>query len=227
MAGKPSKADLNVLGVPQRETLQERVFAELRHALMRGAFAPGSVLQLREVAATMGTSPMPVREALRQLVAEHAIEVLPNRAFAVPRISKAVLLDLAATRMLVEGAAAERAAVLAGPSIVAELRRSNNEMTAAIKAGDRIRLRSANQEFHFAIYSAANSPVMSNVIETLWLQAGPYLTLSFADDSMAPIVLQNRHEQAIQAISRADGEAARIAIAGDISDEMEKILPRV
>lgn len=227
MAGKPSKADLKLLGVPVRETLQERVYAELRHALMRGAFAPGSILQLREVAATMGTSPMPVREALRQLVAEHAIEVLPNRAFAVPSMSKAVLIDLVATRMLVEGAAAERAAVLAGPSIVSELRQSNNEMMAAVRAGDRIRFRSANQEFHFFIYTAANSPVMLNVIETLWLQAGPYLSLAFADDSTVPIVLQNRHEQVIEAISRADGEAARIAIAGDINDAMEKILPRL
>jgi DNA-binding GntR family transcriptional regulator len=227
MAGKPSKADLDVLGVPVRETLQERVYAELRQALMRGAFAPGSVLQLREVASAMGTSAMPVREALRQLVAEHAIEVLPNRAFAVARISKAVLQDLAATRMLVEGAAAERAAVLAGPAIIKDLRRSNDEMTAAVKAGDRTRYRSANQEFHFCIYAAANSPIMSNVIETLWLQAGPYLSLSFADNSTVPIVFQNRHEQAIEAINRSDGEAARIAIAGDISDAMEKLLPLV
>jgi DNA-binding GntR family transcriptional regulator len=227
MAGKPSKADLDMLGVPVRETLQERVYAELRQALMRGAFAPGSILQLREVAGAMGTSAMPVREALRQLVAEHAIEVLPNRAFAVPRISKAVLRDLAATRMLVEGAAAERAAVLAGPAIASELRRINNDMMAAVRAGDRIRFRSANQEFHFCIYSAAKSPVMLNVIETLWLQAGPYLSLSFADNSAVPIVFQNRHEHAIEAINRANGEAARIAVAGDISDATEKLLTLV
>ena len=161
------------------------------------------------------------------MVAERALEVLPNRAFAVPKISKGVLRDLASIRMLVEGAAAEQAAILAGPAIVGTLQRVNDEMASAVLAGDRALFRSANQQFHFCIYSAANSPVMSNVIETLWLQAGPYLSLSFADDSSVPIVAQTRHEQAIEAMLRSDGTAARLAIAGDITDAMDKILPRV
>ena len=52
---------------------QERVYRELREAIVTGRFVPGRPVTLRGVAVELGVSPMPVREALRQLVAERAL----------------------------------------------------------------------------------------------------------------------------------------------------------
>jgi DNA-binding GntR family transcriptional regulator len=61
-----------------RETLNDRVYRELKKSIMSGAFKPGSELKLRSVAEALGTSLMPVRDAMRRLVAERALEMRPR-----------------------------------------------------------------------------------------------------------------------------------------------------
>ncbi len=62
----------------ERETLHERAYDEVKKAIMGGAIAPGEPMTIRALAKALGTSVMPVREALRRLVAERALELLPN-----------------------------------------------------------------------------------------------------------------------------------------------------
>ena len=64
----------------QRNTLNEEVYEQLKQALMTGRIAPGATMTIRSLAASFGISPMPVREALRRLVAEHVLFLLPNRS---------------------------------------------------------------------------------------------------------------------------------------------------
>ena len=77
-----------------RETMQDRVYVELRQALMRGHFAPGETLIVRALSDQFGTSHMPVRDALSRLVAEQALEVLPSRSVAVPVLSRERCQDI-------------------------------------------------------------------------------------------------------------------------------------
>src|SRR5512132_4043435 len=71
---------------PQRSkgSVQDRVFAELRRWLMVGRFLPGETITLRNLATELEVSPMPVRAALRHLIAEGGLEMLPNRSVRVP-----------------------------------------------------------------------------------------------------------------------------------------------
>src|SRR5258708_29727643 len=68
------------------ETLAQRAHRELRAALMRGDFLPGTALTLRGLAERLGTSIMPVREAVSRLAAEQALELQPNRAIVGPEL---------------------------------------------------------------------------------------------------------------------------------------------
>ena len=104
--------DRSQLGLARiaRETVQDRVYGVLRERLMRGGFEPGQKLKIAELAAALGTSAMPVREALNRLAAERAIESMPNRSVRVPSLSKDSLRDLMETRYAVEGLAVSRAA---------------------------------------------------------------------------------------------------------------------
>ena len=67
-----------------RSTLNEEVYEELKQALISGKIAPGSTMTIRSLAQSFGISIMPVREALRRLVAEHVLVLLPNRSVALP-----------------------------------------------------------------------------------------------------------------------------------------------
>ena len=72
----------------QRNTLNEAVYQQLKQALMTGRIAPGSTMTIRSLAASFGVSLMPVREALRRLVAEHVLVLQPNRSVALPVITR-------------------------------------------------------------------------------------------------------------------------------------------
>jgi len=93
-----------------RQTLNQSVYAELRRALINGSLHSGQVLGIVELARNLGTSTMPVREALARLVAEKALEAMPNRSVRVPLISIERLDDLLRARLLIEGMAVELAA---------------------------------------------------------------------------------------------------------------------
>ena len=72
------------IGPIERETLNDRVYRELKNSIMAGAFKPGSELTLRSVAEALGTSFMPVRDAMRRLVTERGLEIQPSRTIAIP-----------------------------------------------------------------------------------------------------------------------------------------------
>ena len=86
-----------------RETLHDRVYAELRRSLIHGMFDAGEMLRIQDVAERLQTSTMPVREALGRLVSEQALEALPSRSVRVPVITRDRLNDLARARCLIEG----------------------------------------------------------------------------------------------------------------------------
>ncbi|MET0749079.1 MAG: GntR family transcriptional regulator, partial [Rhizobium sp.] len=102
-----------------RETVQDRVYSELRRALIGGLFEPSQVLTIRGLADALVTSTMPVREALGRLITEKALEALPNRSVRVPPITLERIDDLLRARTLIEGEAIALAAERMGPKDIA------------------------------------------------------------------------------------------------------------
>lgn len=207
-----------------RETLHDRVYLALRKAIMTGAIRPGESMTIRLLADELGTSSMPVREALRRLVAEGALEVLPNRSVTPPAMTAERYSEICSIRMALEGKLAESAAMRLGAKDLAQL----EEIHRAMCGPRRLTLREylvKNQEFHFIIYRAAGMPVTLPFVESLWLQIGPLLN-HVAND----IGVQNateHHGAALAALRRRDGPAARAAIEADISDALRMIVHRI
>ena len=105
-----------------RETLHDRVYAELRRSLIHGVFVSGQMLRIQDLAEKLNTSTMPVREALARLISEQALEALPNRTVRVPVITRKKLEDLARARVLIEGEVTARAMAKLGPPDFERLR---------------------------------------------------------------------------------------------------------
>lgn len=206
----------------QRGDVQDRVLEKLRSGLMVGAFVPGQTITLRRLAETLGTSPMPVRKAINQLTAANALEILPNRSVAVPRMSAERFKDLTRVRRAVEGLAAELACANASPALVRELTAINAQLQQAIKQRNILECLEMNQRFHFTFYAAARSPILAPLIESLWLQAGPILYISLTDSDMPWDAVQ--HEHLLAAIKSKRPAAARRAIVRDIGDTAKSLL---
>jgi DNA-binding GntR family transcriptional regulator len=199
-----------------RETVQERVYAELKKLLMQGRFQPGQALKIMDIAAVFGTSIQPVREAIRQLTAERALEALPNRSTRVPVWDRARLDDLHKARIAIEGLTAEMAAARATSADVKNLARI---LDAEIAADDEARVEASvaqNREFHFTLYRLSGSAVLMPIIESLWLQFGPYIRRSaeFFDGREGRGA--KHHTEALRALKQRDPAKVRRAIERDI-----------
>ena len=196
--------------------MQNLVYTELRRALMTGAFVPGAKVTLRSVTEQIGTSMMPVREAINRLIAERALVVAGNRQVIVPVMTADKFAELTHWRAQLEGAATRTAARRVTPELIADLEAVNTKMIAAVEQDKRDSLLPLNYEFHFLIYRQAQSEILLPMIESLWLQAGPFTYFS----TPSPRVLWNakHHRDIIRALKAADGEAAADAIVRDIQN---------
>ena len=219
-------ADRSELGLARiaRETVQDRVYSVLRDRLMRGGFEPGQKLKLAQLAAALGTSAMPVREALNRLAAERAIESMPNRSVRVPSLSRESLRDLMEARFAIEGLAVARAATNMDETTLATLR----EFIAAQRQTDAQHVSEAsaeqNRAFHFTIYRKSGSAVLLPIIESLWLQFGPYLRVASERFDGREGRGTNFHLEIVAALARRDGKAARSALESDIGRAFELVM---
>ena len=204
-----------------RDTVQDRVYSELRRALIGGLFAPAQVLTIRSLADALMTSTMPVREALGRLISEQALEALPNRTIRVPPVTLARIDDLLHARILIEGEAVERAATRMTPQVVGNLRDIMADWAAQHPGGGPETVdgeAALNRAFHFGIYNACGSAVLIPMIESLWLQSGPCTRasiLAFAEAGERDA--ERFHLALLAALAVGDGKAARAALVADIS----------
>lgn len=207
------------LGPINSATYQVQVYDRLREALFTGMFAPGEAMTIRGLAAMLGTSPMPVREALQRLVAEHALMQMPNRTFRVTPFSSEMFRELVRVRMTVEGLAAAEAARRATTKQLQQLSRLNEQMIQAIEAGEPSKVLTVNREFHFALYEISHMPQLLDIINGLWLRVGPYLMhahRSLEDPRTFFRTGTQFHERLIQSCANRQPKKAARAIAGDI-----------
>jgi DNA-binding GntR family transcriptional regulator len=218
------EASVSTLPVAQIEfaPLHERVYAELRHALISGKFAPGQRLTSRKLAAALGTSDMPVRAAISRLTAEGGLVQRSNGTFIVPRITRPAFKELMELRALLEGRATSLACGRIDPDGLRRLHKLADELDRAANADDIVRYLDVNQKLKFTIYSYCKSPKLYSLIEILWLQAGP--ALRFHAKVLRGIKDINFHREAIAALGKRNRGAARAAIARDIKAGMDALL---
>lgn len=213
-----------ISGGSERDTLQLRVYHALARGLMAGSFRPGQAVTLRTLAARLGTSAMPVREAISRLISERALVLLPNRSVIVPRMNRARFLELSRTRQALEGMATEAACRRQPKGLVDRLVEINQALKRAASNRDFPVALMHNMNFHFAIYESAETSVLLPLIEMLWRQAGPFLALSLAMPDVrwtAP-----NHYAAIAAFEADDPAAARRAIELDIEETLQQLIEK-
>ncbi len=209
-----------------RDTLHERAYRRICDLILDGEIAPGQVVTIQNLAQAFGVSTMPVREALKRLTAAGALSLITGRSMGIPRLTLERLADLRRVRLSVEGTATEWAAELIEPKDLARLRRQCALLSRAAEDENVRDYLRANRAFHFIVYNAAQSPTLVAVIETIWLQIGPYLNLLRGSGNY--VASTATHRAIVAALAAHDGKAAVKALRADINDAyaiLSKMLP--
>lgn len=201
-------------------TAQDYVYARLRNAIMVGAVQPESTLTIRGLADCMGISPTPIREALRRLGSERAIELLGNRRISIPGMTPERFEEIVSLRRALEGHAARRALPYVSQVLIDELALIDDRMDGHVRAGDFDALTTSNHAFHRLLYTANPHQQAMPAIESVWLQLGPFQRRVIRD--VRQFYLVDRHKEILRALRERDCGALVRAIEDDIRDGIQR-----
>jgi len=189
----------------QRRQLGTQIAAVLRQDILFGRLSTGAKLSQQELCERFGTSRMPVRDALRELVYSGMVTTDAGRHAVVAPIKRADVLDSFEIEGMLSGWAARKATALATEDDLSQLQHLNMLMRDALDGGDAERLPTLNWQFHRKINRMARSPKLLAAIRLMSVDV-PRDYLAEVPD-WAPRSL-SEHEQIVTAIREGDGVRA-------------------
>lgn len=195
---------------------------------MAGELAPGRAISVRRLAAEFDVSAMPAREAIRRLVAVGALELTATRRVMVSQMTKEKLSEIKTARLALEPLLATRAlSRLSGKArernkLVRQLQKHDDQLDSAIREGDVRGYSRFNRQFHFELYTASDAAVMLGLVESLWLQIGPFMR-QVVGRLGTSCLIDDKHKDIILAVKNADGETLASAVAADVEQGMNTI----
>jgi DNA-binding GntR family transcriptional regulator len=202
-------AKLQVLERP--EPLGDRVYATLREHLRAGRIPSGRPLQEAALAAQLGVSRTPVREALARLASEGLV-VAEGRSFTLPTLTVADIEDIYALRFLLEPEALRLvAASKPDRTRLAPLRKALEDMAATHEALDGAGFMEANYRYRDAWTALVPNKRLMRAIQ-LYADHVRYLRAFTLDEPAVRAVVLKGLRQLTAALAAGDGEAAARAM---------------
>lgn len=188
------------------------VLARLRQELADGLIHPGEQLRQVEIAERYGVSPTPVREALRLLEADGAVNYAPHRGATVTELSLLELSDLYLMRSSVEALLARLAAERATPEQVAEIRAQHEDLAGKCGTVSPEELSRLNREWHLALLRLGSPLITEHVVSPLWRRFLPPSKSQWRSSERNAIFVAE-HERIVVALESGDGAKAEAAMA--------------
>jgi len=193
-----------------RPQLAEDVARYVRRRIFDGTYAAGEYVRLDQLAAELGVSVTPVREALFELKAEGLLEQQPRRGFVVLPVTGRDLADVSNVQAYIGGELAARAATNITDEQLRELERIQADLEKAYAADDEERAVRLNHEFHRAINVAAESPKLAQLMSQI---------TRYAMESVFPTIpgwseqATAHHRRLLDALAARDAAQARAAMS--------------
>lgn len=184
--------------------VRERVTADLRQEIIAGSLRPGDRLVERELAQRFGVSRVPVREAIRALVAEGFVHFETPRRTVVRRLTPTDVKELFELREALEVYAAGLAASRATPEDLTEMRDLLGRAAAATEAGDAETITDVNSRLHDRIVAMAGNSLLTEALEPV---AGRLRWMTRRNEEWPQLLVE--HRELYEAIASGDPERAR------------------
>jgi DNA-binding GntR family transcriptional regulator len=187
-----------------RQTDHPVVVTAIRGLIEAGVYLPGQALRQEELAARIGVSRVPVREALQLLLAEGIVRHTPNSGFTVARLTLAELQQVYVMRRHVETRVLKAIKPeQVTPELLDQLLEVNEEMRRRCDDRDLTTFQRLNQKFHGTMFKVAGLEVFEDQINRLWRISGPYRSVWAADISHRRMVI-SEHQSMIDAMAAHD-----------------------
>jgi DNA-binding GntR family transcriptional regulator len=212
---------LNTDAAERKVPTHEITYVHLRDMVLTGVLAPGQPVTIQGLIRDLGAGMTPVREAIRRLTAEGALQLHDNRRVSVPRLTSELLDQIAFARLTIEPRIAELAAPRLQPATIERLAAIDADIDPAIRRGDIPAYLSGNHQFHFVLYEASGAQVLTDIAQSLWLRFGPSLRAVTARYHAHR--LPDRHIDALAAMRSGDGTALARAIESDIAQGVDLV----
>lgn len=194
------------LPIIQRATLEQQAYRTLRTAILKNELGAGMRLIQEELAARLGTSRIPVRDALRKLEAEGLVVADGRGTYSVATFSITDVEEVYTMRALLEPYAVAQAILKLTPALIEELGNLNQAMIAVGRAGDVAQYMDLNTTLHMRLYESSGLPRLVRSIKSLWLDVPVLKPLQIAGQLERSIA---EHSALIDAVIRADTQTAQ------------------
>ncbi|TDC95056.1 GntR family transcriptional regulator [Saccharopolyspora aridisoli] len=186
-------------------TTQAFVLDELRKSIVSGELSPGQPIRQDTIAAGLGVSRVPLREALKTLEAEGQVVHQPHRGYSVAELSLADLLEVYRMRDLLESEAARVATDRLTDADLTRITDAGQDVEQAAEDGDLVAMIAANRRFHFALLEPSGLPRLLRVVRTLWDATDAYRAVYYNSGTNRARV-RREHEAIIAAADNRDPE---------------------
>jgi DNA-binding GntR family transcriptional regulator len=221
---RPRAAGATPLKQIERTSTADTAYLEIRAAMLSGQFEPGRQLVEAHLATALGISRGPVREALARLHNEGLVEEILHRGTFVREFTVGDVVDIYNLRVGVESVAIRLATRRRADTAI--LRRLQDEMSAAARAGDVPLITERELDFHHELCVASANPYVLSTFTALSGQIQMAVALdnaAYADLADVP----REHTPVIEAIEAGDEELAARRIAEHILGTVDKVLDRL
>jgi DNA-binding GntR family transcriptional regulator len=189
----------------EARTLAHQIAADVRQHIDRGTYEPGAAIRQEEIAARLGVSRIPVREALRLLEQEGVVVVHANRGAFVVEHDASTIAELFDIRLMLESDLIARACGRVDQTTFERLEAINARLA---KTRDRHEWIDLDEEFHFAIYAAAERQRTLELARTLRRSLNAYY-LRYLTPKSRDRAWDDEHHAMVEALRR--GNASRAA----------------
>lgn len=187
-------------------TSQDGVLGELRRAILDGGVPPGTLIPLAEVAEVFGVSQIPIREALKTLVAEGLIAHRRNGGYTVALLTAQELREMYIVRETLESASLTAAVHNATDTDRATAVIANQRLEQAILDGDATAYHRGSRQFHAALTGPSRMHRLLHMLEAAWNVTEPVQSMVHVSPADRA-VLHADHRAMLEAFLAGDVDA--------------------
>lgn len=198
--------------------LRDVVFNTLREAILKGELKPGERLMELQLAAKLGVSRTPIREAIRMLEQEGLAVTIPRKGAEVARMTEKDMQDVLQIRDALDELAASIASEQITPEELEDLKCAMHEFEESTKTGDIKRIAETDVKFHDIIYHATRNPKLENMLSNLREQMYRYRVEYLKDEKNYPVLFRE-HSQIVEGLCAKDKEKVTIAMHRHVENQ--------
>ena len=191
--------------------LRDVVFHTLREAILKGELKPGERLMELQLAAKLGVSRTPIREAIRMLEQEGLAVTIPRKGAEVAKMTEKDMEDVLQIRDALDELAATIACEQISEEELSHLRETMYEFEKSTKTGDVKRIAEADVQFHDIIYKATGNPKLVILLNNLREQMYRYRVEYLKDEKNYPMLVKE-HCEIVEGLSNKDKEKLTAAM---------------